>query len=1020
MKNLFVILTIFAVFIISAEVIIEEDFSGTFPPDGWSIDGGTNWGQETSSNAGGVEPEATFNWSPSTTGTQSLRSAPVNTVGASELDLEFKHLINDYNGDYEIRLESSSDGVNWNVIQVFPSASIPATTENIVVTSPDVGSATFQLAWIFDGNSFNINYWYIDDVLLEGTLITYDNDLAGMEINGNTIVNAGNSEIYEISVKNVGYNTQTGYNVKLFKDNTEVASLDVADSIEPDETVVHNLVWQIPADEPAGVRSLHGLITLDGDENTTNDLTNTLQATVMPPGITQIHVGDGTILWNRAPVRFQYLNSLSEMLFFPDELEFTTGTIVGLTFYTNFIHNWPNENVAIWLGETTLENLTDGFIPSTQLTSVFDGDVTFPLGENEVTITLNTPYFYNGGNLVMMVHRPMSSSQNGDDNFYCTETLDHIDRTIYDADDLVVFNPALPPTLFYGAENFPNTTFSFFMGEMGEVEGYVYDEMGTPLDNAEVEIEELQMVTYSDDQGFYHFGNVLTGTYDFTANKFGYSPQTIQAEVLEEQTTTIDFNLPPLDIVDVMGHVEGSDFPTIGLNGATVVLSGFEYYEVQTDNLGDFIINGVYTNITYDLIVTFDGYNTLYDEAVVEGVDLDVGTLVLEEMSFPPGNVQATQNTMQTEVDLSWNSPGQGGGEFRYDDGIVDFEIGFSDAPTNGVFGAVHPNIAIIQEVQWYLTSTYGTHNSVKILILGLDEENLPDVEQVYLITNLIDNVDDEWNSLILEEEINASEGFFVGVITPGQYTSIALDDGVDEPWIFQSGTQMSNENWLAGNNWSDIGDVGSIFQKNMMIRAYGINMGYTIPDSSMPTLAIPSPDNNRVFESYNIYRFPFILHNTPESWDLVASTVTDTFYLDTSWAALPADTYQFAITSIHSNGIESIPAYSQSLDKIITDAEPDELPVLAELYSNHPNPFNPATSISFSTTDNAVLTELTIFNIQGQKVKTLVNDILSIGIHSITWNGKNDAGKDVASGLYFYKLTTGDFSSTKKMLLLK
>ncbi|MDO9578545.1 MAG: carboxypeptidase regulatory-like domain-containing protein [Candidatus Cloacimonadales bacterium] len=918
-----------------------------------------------------------------------------------------------------------------------------------VTTNVSTGLHTFKWEYYKDSSvSTGSDTGWIDNIIFPPT-ITYDNDLAGMTITGNTTVNSGNSEIYAISVKNVGYNTQTSYNVKLFKNNLEVASLDVNDPIAPDETVVHNLVWQIPANEPSGIKNLYGLITLEGDENTSNNDTNIIQVSVLPPGITQIQVGNGTILWNRTPVRFQYMNSLSEMLFFPDELNNTIGTIVDITFHSNFIHAWPNEEISIWMGETAQTNLTDGWIPSTQLTPVFNGNVSFPIGDSQINITLDTPFFYNGSNLVMMVHRPMGSSQTGDDNFYHTETATMIDRTRYQAENSpTVLDPANPPEISFGTEKFPNTTFSFFLGAMGDVEGYVYDDLGAILENAEIEIEELQMITYSNNLGFYHFGNVLTGTYNFTANKYGFSPQTIQGEVLEDQTTTIDFNLIPLGVVTVSGHVVGSDYPEIGLAGALVSVTGFENYSALTDGNGDFEITGVYTNITYDMSIAYEGYNTLYEDLVVAGVNLDLGTLILEEMSFPPGNVQAVQNAAQTEVDLTWNSPGQGGGEFRYDDGNVDFEIGFSSSPANGVFGAVHPNIAIIQEVQWFLTSTYGGHPNVKILILGLDEDNVPDVNQVYLISNLIGNVDDEWNSLILDDEINAPEGFFVGVITPGLYTSVGLDDGVGEPWIFQPDTQMSNENWLAGNNWSDIGDVGSIFQKNMMIRAYGINMGYTSPDDSAlylyqarsnenQTIAQTFPrfigiiattqtsaeidtGNSREFESYNIYRFPFSFHNFPTNWDLIASAITDTFYTDTSWASLPLNTYQFALTSVHTNGVESVPSFSQALNKTLTPAESEILPSVTLLYNNIPNPFNPTTTINFSISENSVKTELAIYNVKGQKVKTLVNENLSLGFHSVVWNGKDDSGNEAASGLYFYKMKAGKYYSIKKMLLLK
>ncbi len=88
------------------------------------------------------------------------------------------------------------------------------------------------------------------------------------------------------------------------------------------------------------------------------------------------------------------------------------------------------------------------------------------------------------------------------------------------------------------------------------------------------------------------------------------------------------------------------------------------------------------------------------------------------------------------------------------------------------------------------------------------------------------------------------------------------------------------------------------------------------------------------------------------------------------------------------------------------------------ELY-NYPNPFNPETKIAFSIPEETNVNIL-IYNIKGQKVRTLVNDKLEKGNHQITWNSKDDSGKNAASGIYFYKLKTNKKEIMKKMLLLK
>ena len=103
-----------------------------------------------------------------------------------------------------------------------------------------------------------------------------------------------------------------------------------------------------------------------------------------------------------------------------------------------------------------------------------------------------------------------------------------------------------------------------------------------------------------------------------------------------------------------------------------------------------------------------------------------------------------------------------------------------------------------------------------------------------------------------------------------------------------------------------------------------------------------------------------------------------------------------------------------------IEDPQP-ETPIIGvtQLHGNYPNPFNPETSISFSIPAEQNV-ELTIYNLKGQQVKTLYSGLISKGVHSLVWEGKDNNGKQVGSGLYFYKLKTNDKEISKKMLLLK
>lgn len=88
-------------------------------------------------------------------------------------------------------------------------------------------------------------------------------------------------------------------------------------------------------------------------------------------------------------------------------------------------------------------------------------------------------------------------------------------------------------------------------------------------------------------------------------------------------------------------------------------------------------------------------------------------------------------------------------------------------------------------------------------------------------------------------------------------------------------------------------------------------------------------------------------------------------------------------------------------------------------LEQNYPNPFNPSTLIRFSVPEVSRVT-LRIYDILGREIKTLLDADLSSGVHTYSWNGDNNFGQGVSSGIYFYKLDAGKFSSTKKMMLVR
>jgi len=135
------------------------------------------------------------------------------------------------------------------------------------------------------------------------------------------------------------------------------------------------------------------------------------------------------------------------------------------------------------------------------------------------------------------------------------------------------------------------------------------------------------------------------------------------------------------------------------------------------------------------------------------------------------------------------------------------------------------------------------------------------------------------------------------------------------------------------------------------------------------------------------------------------------------------ANSYSGAPTNVQVTNI-SASASTMHADLIVSIAADvnegiNSLPHDANLAQNYPNPFNPTTTIGFDL-PSAAEVKLEVFNVLGERVRTLFNGRLQAGSTSIVWDGRNDAGQSVGSGAYFYRLNTGSKTLAKKMVLVK
>jgi hypothetical protein len=187
-------------------VILSEGFEGSFPPAGWTTTHPDNWQCWYSNYAGGTSPELAFVWYPSSTDTFRFISPPMDTTGMSTVQINFNYYINHYGGPYTVKVETSTDKISWTTVWEIVDPTSSGGGPVSVMTGANVGSDTFYVSWTFEGNSYNINYWYIDNA--KTTSGNPGNDYEMTSINSPVTGPASGAIIPEVTVTNYGPNSE--------------------------------------------------------------------------------------------------------------------------------------------------------------------------------------------------------------------------------------------------------------------------------------------------------------------------------------------------------------------------------------------------------------------------------------------------------------------------------------------------------------------------------------------------------------------------------------------------------------------------------------------------------------------------------------------------------------------------------------------------------------------------------------------------------------------------------------------
>jgi hypothetical protein len=518
------------------------------------------------------------------------------------------------------------------------------------------GYHTFE--WTYDKDYQGSNYddtVYLDSITFpQTTFLDYNLRLSGIQSSGISYQN--DSIMLGVGVSNIGANTIDAYSVQVYKEDGEiVAEATIDDALQSGESRLLHMVWMVPEDHELGVEELFAEVICTNEQAPDDNTFGPHIINILGEGIVSRVIGTGTETTQWFPFNLHFNCSLAEVIYYPAELVYQ-GQIVGLGYRNDFSTTANNVPVKVWMGNTSQQNLTNGWIASSNLTEVFNDDVTFPAGSHSIVMDI-TPFDYTGGNLVIMTHRVYdTTTYSFAERFFYNSSTTSYDRARA-VNSFNSINPGAPPDGYLFGWN-PNTTIYFQLNDLNKVEGEVRDaNTQTLLPAVLVQAPDFGKTTCTNNTGLYRVGNLDGATVTLTFTLDGYNEH---QEIVSLPTNgMVNIDLVPKPVVEISGIVTGSDDPQVGIENAFVALTldGGFIASKRTDYAGEFTFNQVLGNESYELSINAPGYQQYSAIIPVGTVNVDLQTLVLDETAVPPVEVIATQDSTGTVATVAWTPP---------------------------------------------------------------------------------------------------------------------------------------------------------------------------------------------------------------------------------------------------------------------------------------------------------------------------------------------------------------------------
>ena len=555
------------------------------------------------------------------------------------------------------------------------------------------------------------------------------------------------------------------------------------------------------------------------------------------------------------------------------------------------------------------------------------------------------------------------------------------------------------------------------------IEGYVYDDNQNPLPYAQIQIgnEFWGDWTETDGSGYYHF-ELPQGHYYMYVWQTGFYEEWTEVEVYPG-TNYQSFYLESYQVDGAIYGIVMNEGGQPIMNAEVYVGSDIEGFMQYTDESGGFwfnLPNGVYDLYTYhwDFMPYFASgieveNDTTFQQIIMTAPQGGVEGYVYSGDGYPISNAEVVIFSALDSTGL-WGYTDYTGyysipaynGEFyisAWADGFNPSQPSALSINDEWVFINIwleQREFATPPEINYVVDQPYDQGRQVRMQFWPGGTEWGPFMGySIWRMTNtpmgpIIDFVnyvpfrDLEYYDLVAPTLVDSN----AYVSDPLQYTSLFMVTGHWDMWGFIDG-----------------------------IPAPGYSVDNILPGIPGPLTLLSSTEDGvqvgwEASMDDDFQYFQLSRASNPGFTNATVIPTLETVYTDLSVTV--GQTYYYKVSTVDANGNLSGSSNIVTTSIVSVD-DVQALPTAYGLSQNYPNPFNPTTSIEFAL-PQASEVSLEIYNLLGQKVRTLISGYVAAGYINTSWDGLDQNGKDLSSGTYIYRLQTGDMSFSKKMVLMK